>query len=367
MTQTPLEWFLQTVESNQGLYQLVLNTNEKVYYREFVRISKEDYQFIYDTLLNNNKPLQLNPKSKIYAPKVTSVTSDRFKQYLKEKELIKTDNINDADVVVINKGDFFSSSTSSWYFTSTTNMMVRGGTYLRKPTTDFLEQLKSVYGVECTVDKDHILVNPDGYTTIYFNSINNFEKSDSEHFEFISLEGIELFYASVVRGATIIEQKALSNEVVKGTVIDDAIFESLKSMLSSSDSENHAVARKILYECDVDSSLYYIWQLTKVNNAFYRMHENRSKMGKAFVSNSKLYQLSNCSPSKFLDILKDKEQITQDVFERFKQELISQQMKILKNTGVYKYLHVEFRLNDELAQYTDDNPIQVLTTKKEKE
>ena len=101
-------------------------------------------------------------------------------------------------------------------------------------------------------------------------------------------------------------------------------------MLTSSDPENHIVARKILYECDVDASLYYIWQLTKLGGAFYRMHENRSKLGKAFVQNARLYHIQNCSPSKFLDVLKDKEILTQETFEKFKHELIEQQRKIIK-------------------------------------
>jgi hypothetical protein len=71
----------------------------------------------------------------------------------------------------------------------------------------------------------------------------------------------------------IIFDESINNDINKGLVIDDDVFTSLSTMMSSSDKSNYSVAQEMIANCELEPSkpyiLFLMWQyhfLKKINN-----------------------------------------------------------------------------------------------------
>lgn len=370
-TQTPLEWFMDLVgSSGEGPYQIPFkNPSSSHVIEDYIKISEEGYKALYEKFTSCDTLPQLSTGSKIYIHGKTSLTNDRWSNLFKKNGWSRTYNISDANLILVNKEDCMEPALERQMFSSTICLLICCSKHISQVTPEYVTAYNKQHPDRIiTVAYDRVLVARYGtaapYISINNSSLYNYNAANGKYF-FISMDAIEMFHAHMNKNVTIIDEKLMAKLSGNNVIIDEDSFVSLRDMLKSSDQENHTVARKILYECDIDNSLYYIWKLTKAH-CFWQMHENRTKLGREFVSKTKLYQLHNMSAKKFLSEVESRKLLTKEIFTNLRQELIEDVEHNLKRVGVHNLVDISFKFNDTYSQYIDSNEPTIITNNKKR-
>lgn len=116
-----------------------------------------------------------------------------------------------------------------------------------------------------------------------------------------------------------------------GTILNEDDYNSLLSMISSKDVENHTVAQAILNKCNVQESIYWIWKLAKHSYHTSRMVNLRTKASRNFRDTSDLYTIYCQSPESFCKYLINKDWLTPWIFEQCKNSIIEKITRQIKN------------------------------------
>ena len=102
-----------------------------------------------------------------------------------------------------------------------------------------------------------------------------------------------------------------------GTVLTEKEYETLKSMIKSSDPGDHLVAQQLLTGCDIQQSIYWIWKLAK--HGSYNMVNLRTLAGRQFKEATSLFGLDRQNEEQFAYWLIAKGWMTVEIFQRLKQ------------------------------------------------
>lgn len=364
-TQTPLEWFMDMVgPSSEGLYQIPFKTTAHNI-KDYVKITEEGYKALYEKFTSCDTVPQLLGGSKIYIHGKTSLTNDRWSNLFKKNGWSRTYDISDASLILINKEDCFKPDSRCSFYNTISGLLICNAAQMMYVKPEYVTEYNRQHpNTAITVSHDRVIVARYGVTQPYIsNNFSGLYDSFVGSNYFISMDAIEMFHAHMNKNVTIIDEKLMAKLSGNNVIIDEDSFVSLRDMLKSSDQENHTVARKILYECDIDNSLYYIWKLAK-SGCFWNMHENRTKLGREFVGKTKLYQLHNMSAKKFLAEVESRKLLTKEIFTNLRQELIEDVEHNLKRVGVHNLVDINFKFNDTYSQYVDSNEPTIITNNK---
>ena len=123
----------------------------------------------------------------------------------------------------------------------------------------------------------------------------------------------------VITGCPVISEDCLRNDVLPMNTLDSQMYNTLSKMFSSNDSENHVLAREILYNCDVLNGLYWVRKLT--GNFLYVMQDLRTKAGKRFVEITELHSISSMNSTDFLKYLVERKLLNREAYEKLMKDI----------------------------------------------
>lgn len=132
-------------------------------------------------------------------------------------------------------------------------------------------------------------------------------------------------------------------------VLDEEMYESLKSLLKSGDEENHRLAQFTLNTCDIQKSIFWLWKLA--NDYSYRMVNLRTKASRYLKETAQLERLSSMDERKFASWLIDKNWMTPDIFQVLEPYMI----KALKDKCDNQYYDVTVKLKEEYKHLTPNH------------
>jgi len=137
---------------------------------------------------------------------------------------------------------------------------------------------------------------------------------------YITDEGIYILYNMLSRKVPVVSVDSLFKGIDKVT-IDKDIYDTLVMMFKGTD-DDKAVAINMLYNCNIDASLYYIWKL--INDLSYVIvyykHRN-TKAHKTFMESiMKLQHLDNIEA---IALFKEKNCLTKEIYEDLSRKILN--------------------------------------------
>lgn len=142
-------------------------------------------------------------------------------------------------------------------------------------------------------------------------------------------------------------------------VLDQEMYESLLSLLKSSDEENHRLAQFTLNTCDIQKSIFWLWKLAKHSNR-NRMVNLRTKASRYLQATAELHNIAFKNEAEFAEWLIDKNWMTQDIFQVLEPHIIEK----LKDQCDNIYYDVTVKLKEEYKHLTPNH--QEISFKEEK-
>lgn len=130
-----------------------------------------------------------------------------------------------------------------------------------------------------------------------------------------------------------IEKPLTASPIGEAVIINEEIYESLLTMFSSSDEENHLMGRLILNTCDIKKSIYWIWKLSKKGwHIANRMVYLRTKASRTFRDLSRLYYISGKDAREFAKWLINEKWMTQEIYQYLETDILKLTFSQCKNS-----------------------------------
>lgn len=128
-------------------------------------------------------------------------------------------------------------------------------------------------------------------------------------------------------------KQELTTSPIEGEVVilNKETYDSLLSMLKSSDSADWKIAQLILNRCDVEKSIYWIWELAR-RGFSSRMVNLRTKDSRKFRDESHLFTISYKNAREFAYHLNRSNILTSEIYQKLEEEIISQTKNQCTNT-----------------------------------
>jgi hypothetical protein len=129
-------------------------------------------------------------------------------------------------------------------------------------------------------------------------------------------------------------KKVITASPVKGeaVVLNEEISQSLAKMLGSNDEADWKMAQLILNTCDIEKSIYWIWQLSRKSWYSSRMVNLRTKASRNFRDESRLFHICNKSERPFAEFLNTQGWLTPEIYQKLEEEIIERTETQCSNT-----------------------------------
>ena len=130
------------------------------------------------------------------------------------------------------------------------------------------------------------------------------------------------------------DKKVITASPVKGeaVVLNLEIGQSLTKMLGSNDEADWKMAQLILNTCDIEKSIYWIWQLSRKSWYANRMVNLRTKASRNFRDQSRLFHISQKSERPFAEFLNTQGWLTPEIYQKLEEEIIERTETQCSNT-----------------------------------
>ena len=146
------------------------------------------------------------------------------------------------------------------------------------------------------------------------------------------------------------KQKLVSPPLGGGIILDKDSYETILAMLKSEDRANHLMVQTMLTQCNVEKSIYWIWQLARNSYYVHNMVNLRTKLGRKFRDDSSLFWLIGTSGKTFASYLKNRGWLTPWIWAQLKQKIYN----TYKNSFNNEFYEVTLTLKPEYEVYNTD-------------
>ena len=221
-----------------------------------------------------------------------------------------------ANVIFSGKSSMGKMTGSSWYYIADAEVI--------------LNNVKEICKDEYYIEKLETALDASGSTKICsdWSDMRNCLARNANHYDNGYIYAIEEEYAEAYNG---MQGKPIYNETelitnINGddsTIIDEEVFQQLKNMFESSDSDNHILAMEIMANSHYEKSILYLQMLLsdysyKINNSHTRNHVNFKSMLSYF--NWLPRDIGHRSAETIVKIIDDKGLLTVDMIKRLYKE-----------------------------------------------
>ena len=202
-------------------------------------------------------------------------------------------------------------------------------------TVDALPEIKNYEGRVLLSHNVRVLVN-------HHYTLNYRDSNDC----YLYPEFVRTYNAFKNGTKRLIQESDLRSDILPSNIIDKDVYERLRQMFKSSDSENYIMGQAILNGCDVDKSIFWIRMLSL---EFYnnKLINNRTKASKSFEVKSNINDIRNMDSMKFFTYL-----IKNELLTEFMWVMLTEEIKMYyKNISNNDFYNVEFKLKPKYESY----------------
>ena len=222
-----------------------------------------------------------------------------------------------ANVIFSGKSTLGKMTTSNWYYMADANTI--------------FENVKTIAKDDYYIEKLETALAASGATKIcsdWSDMRNCLCCGDGSIYESTYVYGIESEYQEVydtIQGKDVYDESELIANINgdDSTVIDEEVYQQLKNMFESSDTDNHILAMEIMANSHYEKSVLYLQMLLsnysyQINNSHTRNHVNFKAMLGYF--NWVPRDIGNRSAERIVNIIDEKGLLTVDMIKRLYKE-----------------------------------------------
>jgi hypothetical protein len=329
-----------TVSNNQLelIPSRVLEDDKKKYLH--FRWHENEYEKVFKLATADKKLDLTNVKTIYFAPKC-SIPRDKAKPFLEEKK-IKTVRDRDAADIIIASTDSIEAGldTKHTYYIKVSDVIpFANGFKIGSNVHNLTEQLAAYTGKYVIIDRNvivpfyisnHVAPTKNIYGSVFHGK--SF-RSGEYYCDYITTVNDDYLLNSSNLG-NVYSQETFNN-LIGDTVIDRDGFESLRTMLTSMDKDNHLVAMTIMAGCNYEKSFVYLALLLEEfgRNAIYN-HKYRNTVGFKSLTNWLGYNKYRWDKDAILDVSIDKGLLTQELLDTVKASVLNEARTFSSNYEV---------------------------------
>jgi hypothetical protein len=230
-----------------------------------------------------------------------------------------------------NHGNWTPRAASLMWEDKSPNIVVSGS------EKEAFEELQETGKILATKSWDSLKDSWGKYTRMYVAAylsgcISNTIASSEKKSFFITPAGASIIYHSILKKIPIVNEEDILEQISPAAVIDEYTYDSIESMLDSSDDESQEVGVEILANCDIPKSMFYLWKLSKkYYQVVVKVHTKNVRL---FVERSDWGTLHGSNAEEFIEYLYDKKLLTKEYFQLLVGEA-SSNYKLSLNTPVF--------------------------------
>ena len=221
-----------------------------------------------------------------------------------------------ANIIFSGKSSMGKMTGSNWYYIADAELI--------------LNRVKEICKDEYYIEKLETALVASGATKICsdWSDMRNCLASDYSHYENGYIYAIEEEYIDIynaIQGKPIYNETELITNINgdDSTIIDEEVFQQLKNMFESSDSDNHILAMEIMANSHYEKSVLYLQMLLsnysyQISNSHTKIHVNFKSMLSYF--NWAPRSIGNRSAEQIISIIDEKGLLTVDMIKRLYKE-----------------------------------------------
>ena len=221
-----------------------------------------------------------------------------------------------ANVIFSGKSSMGKMTGSSWYYIADAEVI--------------LNNVKAICNDEYYIEKLETALDASGATKICadWSDMRNCLASDYNHYDSGYIYAVEEDHAdtyNAMQGKPIYNESELITNINgdDSTIIDEEVFQQLKNMFESSDSDNHILAMEIMANSHYEKSVLYLQMLLsnycyQISNSHTKSHVNFKSMLSYF--NWAPRSIGSRSAEQIVSIIDEKGLLTVDMIKRLYKE-----------------------------------------------
>lgn len=302
-----------------------------------------------------DKKLDLtNVKTIYFAPKC-SIPRDKAKPFLEEKKIKTVRDRDTADIIIAGTDSIDAGlDTKHLYYVKTSDIIpFANGFKTGSNVYNLTAQLANYTGKHVIVDRNtvaafYISNHASPLKSLYGTALQGKSFRSGDYYGEYITTVIDDFLLNSSNLSNVYSQEAFNN-LIGDTVIDREGFESLRTMLTSMDKDNHLVAMTIMAGCNYEKSFVYLALLLEEfgRNAIYN-HKYRNTVGFKSLTNWLGYNKYRWDKDAILDVSIDKGLLTQELLDTIKASILSESRTFSSNYEV-----VDVRLTADVQAKVD--------------
>ena len=318
------------------------------------RWHENEYMKVFKQATADKKLDLTNVKTIYFAPKC-SIPRDKAKPFLEEKKIKTVRDRDTADIIIASTDSIDAGlDTKHTYYIKTSDVIpFANGFKIGSNVHNLTEQLATYTGKYVIIDRNTV-------STFY---ANNHAYPTKNHYGQIlhgrSFQSGEYYgdYITTVTDDYLLNSSNLSNvysqevfnNLIGDTVIDRDAFESLRTMLTSMDKDNHLVAMTIMAGCNYEKSFVYLALLLEEfgRSAIYN-HKYRNTVGFKSLTNWLGYNKYRWDKDAILDVSIEKGLLTHELLDTVKASVLNEARTFSSNFEV-----VDVRLTADVQAKVD--------------
>lgn len=302
-----------------------------------------------------DKKLDLtNVKTIYFAPKC-SIPRDKAKPFLEEKKIKTVRDRDTADVIIAGTDSVDAGLDSKHlYYVKTSDIIpFANGFKIGSNVHNLTAQLATYTGKHVIVDRSavgtfYVSNHASPLKNLYGTALQGKSfRSGGYYGEYITTV-IDDFLLNSSNLGNVYSQESFNN-LIGDTVIDKDAFESLRTMLTSMDKDNHLVAMTIMAGCNYEKSFVYLALLLEEfgRNAIYN-HKYRNTVGFKSLLNWLGYNKYHWDKDAILHTSIEKALLTQELLDTVKASVLNAATTFSSNYDV-----VDVRLKPDVQARVD--------------
>ena len=343
-----------TVSNNQlELIPSRVLVDDKKKYLHF-RWHENEYEKVFKQATADKKLDLTNVKTIYFAPKC-SIPRDKAKPFLEEKKIKTVRDRDTADIIIAGADSIDAGlDTKHMYYIKTSDVIpFANGFKIGSNVHNLTAQLASYTGKYVIIDRNvlvpfyvsnHAAPSKNMYGHVLHGK--SFQSGDYYGDYITTVTDDYLLNSSNLSN---VYSQEVFNNLIGDTVIDREGFESLRTMLTSMDKDNHLVAMTIMAGCNYEKSFVYLALLLEEfgRNAIYN-HKYRNTVGFKSLTNWLGYNKYRWDKDAILDVSIDKGLLTQELLDTVKASVLNEARTFSNNFEV-----VDVRLTADVQAKVD--------------
>jgi len=309
------------------------------------RWHENEYEKVFKQATADKKLDLTNVKTIYFAPKC-SIPRDKAKPFLEEKKIKTVRDRDTADIIIAGTDSIEAGLDSKHlYYVKTSDIIpFANGFKIGGNVHNITEQLATYTGKHVIVDRSavgtfYVSSHAHPLKTLYGTALQGKSFRSGDYYGEYITTVIDDFLLNSSNLSNVYSQEVFNN-LIGDTVIDRDAFESLRTMLTSMDKDNHLVAMTIMAGCNYEKSFVYLALLLEEfgRNAIYN-HKYRNTVGFKSLTNWLGYNKYRWDKDAILDVSIDKGLLTQELLDTIKASILNEARTFSSNYEV-----VEVRL-----------------------